>query len=44
MRSDGSDRKVIVADCRRPDEGAIYGEAGHISWTKGQPRDERRLD
>jgi hypothetical protein len=33
MRPDGSDRKVIVADCRLPDGVAIDVEAGHIYWT-----------
>jgi sugar lactone lactonase YvrE len=33
MRPDGSDRKVVVADCRMPDGIAIDLEAGHIYWT-----------
>jgi hypothetical protein len=33
MRPDGSDRKMIVADCRMPDGIAIDSEAGHIYWT-----------
>jgi hypothetical protein len=33
MRPDGSDRKVVVADCRMPDGIAIDVEAGHIYWT-----------
>ena len=33
MRPDGSDRKVVVADCRLPDGIAIDVEAGHIYWT-----------
>jgi hypothetical protein len=33
MRPDGSDRKVIVADCHLPDGVAIDIEAGHIYWT-----------
>ena len=33
MRPDGSDRKVIVADCHLPDGIAIDVEAGHIYWT-----------
>jgi hypothetical protein len=33
MRPDGSDRKVIVADCHLPDGVAIDVEAGHIYWT-----------
>jgi hypothetical protein len=33
MRPDGSDRKVVVADCRLPDGIAIDVEAGHLYWT-----------
>ena len=33
MRPDGSDQKVIVADCHLPDGIAIDVEAGHIYWT-----------
>jgi hypothetical protein len=33
MLPDGSDRKVVVADCRLPDGIAIDLEAGHIYWT-----------
>jgi hypothetical protein len=33
MRPDGSDRKVVVADCHLPDGIAIDVEAGHIYWT-----------
>jgi hypothetical protein len=33
MNPDGSDRKVIVSDCRLPDGIAIDVEAGHIYWT-----------
>jgi hypothetical protein len=33
MNPDGSDRKVIVTDCRLPDGIAIDVEAGHIYWT-----------
>ena len=33
MRPDGSDRKVVVADCHLPDGVAIDVEAGHIYWT-----------
>jgi hypothetical protein len=33
MRPDGSDRKIIVADCHLPDGVAIDVEAGHIYWT-----------
>jgi hypothetical protein len=33
MRPDGSDRKVVVADCRLPDGIVIDPEAGHLYWT-----------
>jgi hypothetical protein len=33
MKPDGSDRKVIVADCQLPDGIAIDVGAGHIYWT-----------
>jgi sugar lactone lactonase YvrE len=33
MSPDGSDRKVIVTDCRYPDGIAVDAEAGHIYWT-----------
>jgi len=33
MRPDGSERKVVVADCRLPDGIAIDREAGHLYWT-----------
>ena len=33
LNSDGSDRKVIVTDCRLPDGVAVDVEAGHIYWT-----------
>ena len=33
MLPDGSDRKVVVADCRLPDGIAIDVEAGHLYWT-----------
>jgi len=33
MRPDGSDRKLVVADCQLPDGVAIDVEAGHIYWT-----------
>jgi DNA-binding beta-propeller fold protein YncE len=33
MNPDGSDRKVIVADCQLPDGIAIDVGAGHIYWT-----------
>src|SRR5256714_4462718 len=31
--ADGSDRKVIVTECRLPDGIAVDVEAGHIYWT-----------
>ena len=33
LNPDGSDRKVIVSDCRLPDGIAVDVEAGHIYWT-----------
>jgi DNA-binding beta-propeller fold protein YncE len=33
MSPDGSDRKVVVADCRMPDGIAVDVAAGHIYWT-----------
>src|SRR3954469_26018156 len=33
MRPDGSDRKVIVTDCRLPDGIVVDLGAGHIYWT-----------
>jgi DNA-binding beta-propeller fold protein YncE len=33
VNSDGSDRKVIVTECRLPDGIAVDVEAGHIYWT-----------
>ena len=33
MNPDGSDRKVLVTDCRLPDGIAVDVEAGHIYWT-----------
>ena len=33
MSPDGSDRKVIVTDCRLPDGIAVDVAAGHIYWT-----------
>src|SRR5256884_828291 len=33
LNPDGSDRKVIVTDCRIPDGIAVEVEAGHIYWT-----------
>src|SRR5258708_3393838 len=38
MNTDGSDRKVIVTDCRLPDGIAVDVAAGHIYWTNmGNP-------
>jgi hypothetical protein len=33
LNPDGSDRKVIVADCRHPDGIVVDAEGGHIYWT-----------
>src|SRR6202789_3891660 len=33
MNPDGSDRKVIVTECRHPDGVVVDVEAGHIYWT-----------
>jgi hypothetical protein len=33
MSPDGSDRKMIVADCHLPDGIAVDARAGHIYWT-----------
>jgi hypothetical protein len=33
MRPDGSDRKIVVSDCRLPDGIVVDVEAGHIYWT-----------
>src|ERR1700677_4036983 len=33
MRPDGSERRVVVADCHMPDGIAIDPEAGHLYWT-----------
>src|SRR5947207_1754098 len=33
LNRDGSDRKVIVTECRLPDGIAVDVEAGHIYWT-----------
>jgi DNA-binding beta-propeller fold protein YncE len=39
LNSDGSDRKVIVTDCRLPDGIVIDAAAGHIYWTNmGNPK------
>ena len=44
MNPDGSDRKVIVTDCRIPDGIAVDVEAGHIYWTNmGVPNLQRWL-
>ena len=38
LNSDGSDRKVIVTECRYPDGAAVDVAAGHIYWTNmGNP-------
>jgi hypothetical protein len=38
LNADGSDRKVIVTDCRYPDGIAVDVAAGHIYWTNmGNP-------
>ena len=33
MRPDGSERKVLVSDCRLPDGIAVDVAASHIYWT-----------
>jgi hypothetical protein len=33
MRPDGSDRRLVVAECKLPDGVTIDVEAGHIYWT-----------
>src|SRR5207237_2085996 len=33
LNPDGSDRKVLVTECRLPDGIAVDVEAGHIYWT-----------
>ena len=33
MKPDGSDRKVVVSNCRLPDGIAVDVSAGHIYWT-----------
>ena len=39
LNSDGSDRKVIVTECRLPDGIAVDVAAGHIYWTNmGNPK------
>jgi DNA-binding beta-propeller fold protein YncE len=38
LNSDGSDRKVIITECRYPDGPAVDVAAGHIYWTNmGNP-------
>ncbi len=44
VNPDGSDRKVIVTECRLPDGIAVDVEGGHIYWTNmGDLQLERRL-
>src|SRR5215475_9816763 len=39
MNTDGSDHRIVVADCRLPDGIVVDAEAGHIYWTNmGVPR------
>src|ERR1700682_1741381 len=39
LNSDGSDRKVIITECRYPDGIAVDVAAGHIYWTNmGVPK------
>ena len=39
LNPDGSDRKVIVTECRYPDGVAVDAAAGHIYWTNmGSPK------
>jgi DNA-binding beta-propeller fold protein YncE len=39
LNSDGSDRKVIVTECRYPDGIAVDAVAGHVYWTNmGHPK------
>ena len=33
LNPDGSDRKIIVMECRHPDGVVVDAEAGHIYWT-----------
>ncbi len=46
MNSDGSDRRMIVSDCRLPDGIAVDAAAGHIYWTNmGVPsRDDGSIE
>src|SRR6476619_5737847 len=39
LNPDGSDRKVIVTECRLPDGIAVDVAAGHVYWTNmGNPK------
>jgi len=39
LNPDGSDRQVLVTDCRLPDGIAVDAQAGHIYWTNmGNPK------
>jgi hypothetical protein len=39
LHPDGSDRKIIVTECRNPDGVVVDVEAGHIYWTNmGVPK------
>ena len=33
MKPDGSDRKIIVTECKHPDGIVVDAEGGHIYWT-----------
>ena len=33
VNTDGSDKKILVTDCRNPDGVVVDAEAGHIYWT-----------
>ena len=33
VNPDGSDKEIIVTDCRLPDGVAVDAKAGHIYWT-----------
>lgn len=37
MSPDGSDRNVIMTECRHPDNVAVDAGAGHIYWTQKGP-------
>src|SRR5258705_9103499 len=44
LNPDGSDRKVIVTECRYPDGIAVDITAGHIYWTNmGHPAADDRF-